>query len=121
PGIWDPPELEVLEQARRIAIHVLGAEELALEQAVNEVPTRRELGRGELPFTSVALGLKLFGLADWAGRLPLALWAVLGVVATYVLVSRLADRGAAATSALVLCVTPLYFVQARSALGDVVT
>ncbi len=118
PGIWDPPELEVAELSRRIAVSLLGADDLRLSHLVNQVPTRRELGRGELPFTSIALGFRLFGLSDWAGRLPLALWGLMGIAATYLLVSRLLDRGAARVSALLLGVTPLYFVQARTMLGD---
>ena len=46
---------------------------------------------------------------------------MLGLVATYLLVSRLADRVAAALSVLVLATMPLYFVHARTMLGDGVT
>ena len=48
-------------------------------------------------------------------------WAILGLIATFVLVSRLADRVAAALSVLVLATMPLYFVHARTLLGDGVT
>src|SRR5688572_4719158 len=44
-GLWEPLEVEAAEFARRIAIHLLGADELSLPGAVNEVPIRRELGR----------------------------------------------------------------------------
>ena len=71
-GIWDPPEREVAELARRIALNLLGGEGLSVPGADNEVPTRSELGRGELPFTSMAAGFRIFGLHEWAGRLPLA-------------------------------------------------
>jgi len=120
-GIWDPPEREVAEFARRIALNLLGGQGLELEGADNEVPTRSELGRGELPFTSIAVGFRVFGLHDWAGRLPLAIWGVLGLAATYLLVSRLADRRSAWFSVLVLATTPLYFLHARTMLGDIVT
>lgn len=120
-GIWDPYELTVAELSRRIALHLYGAESLALEGVTNELPTRGVLGRGELPFTSIALGFRLFGLYDWAGRLPLAVWALLGVGATYLLVVRLADRRTAALSAIVLASMPLYFLHARVMLGDIVT
>ncbi len=120
-GIWDPPELHVAELARRIAVNLLGAKGLVLAGAVNSVPTLGELARGQLPFTSIAVGFKLFGLHDWAGRLPLAIWGVLGVLATYALVSRLADRAAGAFSALALATMPLYFLHARTILGDIVT
>lgn len=120
-GIWDPPEREVAELARRIALNLLGGHGLAVEGANNEVPTRSELGRGELPFTSIAAGFRVFGLHEWAGRLPLALWGLVGLGATYVLVRRLADRRAALFSVLVLATMPLYFLHARTMLGDIVT
>src|SRR6185436_7636191 len=53
--------------------------------------------------------------------LPLCVWGMLGLVAIYLLVSRLADRVAAALSVLVLATMPLYFVHARTMLGDIVT
>ncbi|HEX2674335.1 MAG TPA: glycosyltransferase family 39 protein, partial [Polyangiaceae bacterium] len=120
-GVWDPPEREVAEFARRIALNLLGGQGLSLADADNEVPTRSELGRGELPFTSIALGFRLFGLHEWAGRLPLALWALVGLAATYLLVRRLADRRSAWFAVLVLATMPLYFLHARTMLGDIVT
>jgi 4-amino-4-deoxy-L-arabinose transferase-like glycosyltransferase len=119
-GIWEPHELKVAELSRRIAVNLLGAGKLALSGSTNTVPTASELGRGELPFTSIALGFKLFGLSEWAGRLPMALWGLLGVVATYVLLARLVDRVAGAFAAIVLATTPLYFLQSRTMLGDIV-
>ena len=46
---------------------------------------------------------------------------MLGVVATYGFVSKLVDRRAGVFSAVALATTPLFFVQARTMLGDVVT
>jgi 4-amino-4-deoxy-L-arabinose transferase-like glycosyltransferase len=120
-GIWDPHELRVADLSRRIALVLLGAKGLAVEGALNSVPTLGELARGQLPFTSVAVGFRAFGLHEWAGRLPLAVWGLVGVLATWALVARLADRAAAAFSALVLATMPLYFLHARTILGDVVT
>ncbi|HEX3776126.1 MAG TPA: glycosyltransferase family 39 protein [Polyangiaceae bacterium] len=120
-GIWDPPEREVAELARRIALNLLGGHGLSVDGANNEVPTRSELGRGELPFTSIAAGFRVFGLHEWAGRLPLALWGAIGLCAIYVLVRRLSDRKSALYSVLVLATMPLYFLQARTMLGDIVT
>jgi len=120
-GVWDPPEREVAEFARRIALNLLGGQGLSLDGADNEVPTRSELGRGELPFTSIALGFRAFGLHEWAGRLPLAVWALIGVAGTYWLVRRLADRRSAWFAVLVLVTMPLYFLHARTMLGDIVT
>lgn len=119
-GIWDPHELNVADLARRIAVNLHGASGLALEGADNSLPHLNDLGRPQLPFTSIALGFKLFGLQEWAGRAPLALWGVLGVLATYGFVARLVDRRAGVFSAVALATTPLYFVQARTMLGDIV-
>ena len=119
-GLWDPYELKVADLARRIAVALLGAERLAIEGAINAVPTTGELGRGELPFTSVAVGLLVFGLNDWAGRIPLAIWGIVGLLSTYALVARLMDRVAAAVSVLVLATMPLFFLHARTILGDIV-
>lgn len=120
-GIWDPHELKVADLGRRIAVALLGAKSLVIDGAANSVPTASELGRGELPFTSIAVGFRLFGLSEWAGRLPMAMWGLLGVLATYFLVSRLVDRVAAAFSTIVLATTPIYFLHSRTILGDIVT
>ena len=119
-GLWDPHELNVADLARRIALNLHGATALALEGADNSLPHLNDLGRPQLPFTSIALGFKTFGLHEWAGRMPLALWGVLGVLATYGWVSRLVDRRAGVFSAVALTTMPLFFVQSRTMLGDIV-
>jgi Dolichyl-phosphate-mannose-protein mannosyltransferase len=119
-GLWDPYELNVADLARRIALNLHGATNLALEGADNSLPHLNDLGRPQLPFTSIALGFKLFGLHEWAGRAPLAVWGILGVLTTYGFVARLVDRRAAVFSAVALTTMPLYFVQARTMLGDIV-
>lgn len=119
-GLWDPHELNVADLARRIALNLHGATTLSLEGADNSLPHLNDLGRPQLPFTSIALGFKMFGLHEWAGRAPLALWGLLGVLATYGFVSRLVDRRAGLFSAVALTTMPLYFVQSRTMLGDVV-
>ena len=120
-GMWDPYELNVADLARRVALNLHGAANLALEGADNSLPHLNDLGRPQLPFSSIALGFKLFGLHEWAGRAPLAVWGVLGVLATYGFISRLVDRRAGLFSAVALTTMPLYFVEARTMLGDIVT
>lgn len=120
-ALWDPHEVTVAELARRIALNLLGGAGLAIPGADNSVPIRADLGRGELPFTSAALGFRLLGLSDWAGRLPLALWAVVGVASVHAAVARLWNGRVALYAGLVLATTPLYFLQARVLLGDAVT
>jgi 4-amino-4-deoxy-L-arabinose transferase-like glycosyltransferase len=120
-GLWDPYELNVADLSRRIALNLYHAGSLALEGADNSLPHLNDLGRPQLPFSSIALGFKLFGLTEWAGRLPLALWGLAGVLATYAFVARLFDRRTGVYASIALSTMPLYFVQARSMLGDVCT
>jgi 4-amino-4-deoxy-L-arabinose transferase-like glycosyltransferase len=120
-GLWDPFELTVADLSRRIALQLFGASDLSLVGVDNSLPHLNDLGRPQLAFTSIALGFKLFGLHVWAGRAPLALWGVAGVVATFAWVSRLVDRRAGLYAAVILAAMPLYFVQARTMLGDIVT
>jgi hypothetical protein len=120
-GLWDPYELNVADLSRRVAYNLFGASHLALEGADNSLPHLNDLGRPQLPFSSIGMGFKLFGLHEWAGRLPLAIWGLLGVLATYAFVARLFDRRTGAYAAVALSTMPLYFVQARTMLGDVCT
>ncbi|MCL2449949.1 MAG: glycosyltransferase family 39 protein, partial [Polyangiaceae bacterium] len=118
-GLWDPYELNIADLSRRIAINLYGAGMLALDKSDNSLPHLNDLGRPQLAFSSIALGFKVFGLHEWAGRLPLAVWGLLGVAATYAFVARLFDRRTGAYASIVLSTTPLYFVQARSMMGDI--
>ncbi|MFT3769209.1 MAG: glycosyltransferase family 39 protein [Minicystis sp.] len=120
-GIRDPYELDAADSARRIAVRVFGARGLEMPNAVNLLPTLTDLRMGELPFTSMALGFKLFGLHDWTGRLPLAIWGFAGVAVLFEFLSRLVDRRAGVYGAIALVTMPLYFMQARTMLGDIVT
>ncbi len=120
-GLWDPYELNVADLSRRVALNLYHAGNLSLDGADNTLPHLNDLGRPQLPFSSIALGFKLFGLHEWAGRLPLAIWGLLGVLATYAFVARLFDRRTGAYAAVILATMPVYFVQARSILGDICT
>ncbi|MFZ5894179.1 MAG: ArnT family glycosyltransferase [Myxococcota bacterium] len=119
-GLWDPPELQNAEFARRVARDLLGAAHFAADSS--EAPlTREALGRGELPFLSIALGFRAFGLSSVAGRVALALWGLAGLGTLHFVLRRLCSPRAAWLAVLVLASTPLYFVHARTLLGDVVT
>lgn len=120
-ALWDPHEVTVAELSRRLALNLLGGTQLAIPGADNSLPIRADLGRGELPFTSAALGFRLFGLSDWAGRLPLALWSLVGLGSVHLALARLWNARVAQYATLVLATTPLYFLQARALLGDAVT
>jgi len=120
-GLWDPYELNVADLARRVALNLLHASNLALDGADNSLPHLNDLGRPQAPFTLIAVGFKLFGLTEWAGRAPLALVGLLGALATYAWVARLFDKRTGAYASIALATMPLYFVQARTMLGDVCT
>jgi hypothetical protein len=135
-GIWDPYELDAADYARRIAIWVFKhpttvqwqaglrdatADPLWLPGAQNAMPTLGDLKMGELPFTSMALSFRLFGLHEWTGRLPLALWGFAGAMAVYAFVARMVDRRAGLYATAALVTMPLYFLHARTMLGDIVT
>ena len=120
-GIWDPYELNVADLARRAAIHLFGAASLVLPGAENRIPTLGDLGRGELPITSMALSFRLFGLSELSGRLPMALWGIAGLLVLWMWLRRMVGVRAGTYGVLVLSTMPLYFVQARTMLGDIVT
>lgn len=120
-GLWEPHELALSDWGRRTAVHLFGAESLALPGSNNLIPTVEEVGRGELPVLSVAASVSLFGLEAWAVRLPMAIWALLGVAATTLACHRLASPRSARWAAVILATMPLFFGHARTALGDVVT
>src|SRR5690606_22634061 len=105
---------------RRLAVHLFDASELARPGDPATIPTLGDLGAGELGFTSMAWGFSAFGLSAWAGRLPLALWALGGALALFVLVARLARPRAALYAVAALVTMPAYFAQARVMLGDAV-
>ncbi len=117
PGIWDPYELNEADLGRRAALGLLHAP-LALAGGENRLPTLGDVGHMDLPTLAVALAFKVFGLHAWAGRLPFALAgaATLGLV--FAFVRRVAGDRAAGFAAWALVTTPLFFVQARSMMGD---
>ncbi|MFO0548037.1 MAG: glycosyltransferase family 39 protein [Polyangiaceae bacterium] len=119
-GVWDPIEPEAADLARRIAVHRLGGVALARAGDPRAMPTLTDLGSGELPFTSIALSFRLFGVHEWSGRLPLALWGVAGALALFVMLDRLVSARAAFFGLLALLGAPLYFLHARTMPGDIV-
>lgn len=119
-GLWAPYELDVADLARRLAVGLHGAE-LAIEGTDNQTPLLSELGKGQLPFSAIALGFQSLGLRDWAGRLPLVLS---GLVALWLMgraLVRLCGVRAASFAVAVVATMPVFFVQARALLGDGMT
>jgi hypothetical protein len=120
-GFWDPYELNVADLARRAAINVYGASSLAWPSADNRLPTLGDLGRGELPIDAMALSFRVLGMGPVTGRLPLALFAIAGLVALWLWLRRTVAPRAGTYGTLVLSTMPLYFVHARTMLGDATT
>ncbi len=119
-GASDPQEADAADLARRVAVHALGAGELARPDDPTSIPTLTDLGMGELPFTSMALSFRLFGFHEWSGRLPLALWGVAGALSLYALLHRLVSPRAGFYAVVALSTMPLYFLHARTMAGDIV-
>ena len=115
--LWEPLELETAELARRIAHGLFGAE--ALDSGHEAVPTRGELGRGELPFLLVALGFRGLGASAAVARGVFALCGLLGIAALYLVTRRFASRRAAAIAVLALASSPLYALHARTLTGEI--
>ncbi len=121
-GIWDPIELRVADMSLRIAEALFHARlPDAVRAASSALPTLGELGRGELPYTSIALGFRLFGIHDWAGRIPLSLWIIVALIAIVAWVHRYFNQRAAIWTALAFPTIPIVFFQARFMLGDATT
>src|SRR5260370_3634434 len=61
----------------------------------------------------MALSFQLFGVSEFAARLPIAMSAIAGVVATYFFVLRAFGRRHAFLAGAILATTPLYAVMAQ--------
>ncbi len=120
-GLWDPYELNVADLARRLALNLFHDEfaRARRRRQLDAAPERSRAARAAVHVDGARL--QLFGLHEWAGRCRSRCGASRGVVATYGFVARLVDRRAGLFSALALATMPLFFVQARTMLGDVVT
>ncbi|MCC7536639.1 MAG: glycosyltransferase family 39 protein [Deltaproteobacteria bacterium] len=105
-GIWDPWELNVADAARR-TLENPGARAVELDDPPSP-----------LTIESVALGFRTFGIREWAGRLPMALWGIAAVLLAFVLVERLYDRRAALYAGMAAATTPLFLLSSRQMLGE---
>ena len=117
-GIWDPYELTLADAGCHRAA-TSGAFELArcgIDGAGHTADPR-----SAIMVHSVAWGFRLFGVSEAAGRFPLAMWALLGVVAVTLAVGRLIDARAGLFTGAALVTMPLYLVQGRLILGDAAT
>ncbi|MFW6050197.1 MAG: glycosyltransferase family 39 protein [Myxococcota bacterium] len=101
-GILDPWELSTADRARDIA------------------SGEAEPARGQPPLVSllVAAGFALFGVSEWAGRLPIAVLGVLALGVIHWLVARFGGWRTGIYAVVVAATTPLFMLNARQMLGQ---
>lgn len=116
-GIWDPHELTLADLGCRRAA-ATGRFDVAACGA--DTGARGEL-RGAVMVQSVALGFRLFGVTESAGRIPLALWILAGAIVATIAVSRLIDPRAGLFTGAVFVTMPMVLAQGRLVLGDAAT
>lgn len=117
-GLWDPHELTLADQGCRRAA-ASGKIDLA-SCGVDPNAKASDL-RPIVMVQTVAMGFKLLGVSESAGRIPLGLWALAGVIAATLAVGRLIDARAALFTGVALITMPMYLVQGRLILGDAAT
>jgi hypothetical protein len=65
----------------------------------------------------VAQGFRMFGIAEWAGRVPIAVTGLLTVLLAYGIVARFAGARAGLYAAIVTTTSPLFLFHARQMIG----
>lgn len=106
-GFWEPQEITVADEARKVA----------------KDGGWSEAGKTHPPLTTwlIATSIRIFGVNELAARLPLALFGILGIVATMCLAWRVASARAGLFAAVVLVSSPLFLFQSRQLTSDVVS
>ncbi len=117
-GLWDPHELALADQGCRRAA-ALGNVDLAT-CGVDPNAKSTDL-RPIVMVQSVAFGFRMLGVSEAAGRIPLAMWALIGAIAVTLAVSRLVDARAGLFAGAALITMPMYLSQGRLILGDAAT
>jgi 4-amino-4-deoxy-L-arabinose transferase-like glycosyltransferase len=103
-GLWDPYEIRYADAARAL-----------LQNGFSFGP---QLGRPPLDVWLVAAGFKWLGVGELGGRLPLALIAILALLAVYWAGETLVGRRGAALGALMLATTPAFLLGGRSLISN---
>jgi 4-amino-4-deoxy-L-arabinose transferase-like glycosyltransferase len=78
----------------------------------------RKLNKPILLFSASALSMRLFGVNEFAARVPSAVAAVLGVVAVYLLGRRMFGERSGLFAALILATSPIYIAFSRLVIFD---
>jgi hypothetical protein len=99
-GIWDPWELATAEPARHFAEgHAVANERITFATWL------------------VSLGFRVFGVHEWAGRVPIAFAGLISVLCAYRMGSRFADQRTGLYAALITGTSPLFLFNARTMVG----
>ena len=107
-GFWDPWELKVAEHARDMA-----------ESSLTDVTVgKRYPAEPPLDLFLSALGMRVFSVGEFGGRVGNGLLAVLAILAVYWAGLSLFRRRAAVLSALALGSLPLFVLEARQIVSD---
>ncbi len=104
-GLWEPDEARYAEIAREM-----------LQSGNLLVPHLNYVAYVEKPpllYWLTTLSFWIFGVSEFAARLPVALSAIAGILATYVFALRAFGRRHAILAAAILATTPLYALMAQ--------
>jgi 4-amino-4-deoxy-L-arabinose transferase-like glycosyltransferase len=104
-GLWEPDEARYAEIAREM-----------LQSGNLLVPHLNYVAYVEKPpllYWLTTLSFWIFGVSEFAARLPVALCAIVGIIATYIFALRTFGRRHAILAAAILATTPLYALMAQ--------
>ncbi len=117
-GIWDPYELTLADLGCRRAA---SAGKFELSACGVDSAGRAGDVRSAVMVQTVALGFRMFGVTESAGRIPLAMWILVGAIVATLAVGRLVDARAGLYTGAVFATMPMVLVQGRLVLGDAAT
>ncbi len=109
-GLWEPDEARYAEIAREM-----------LQSGNLLVPHLNYVAYVEKPpllYWMTTLSFWVFGVSEFAARLPVALSAIAGILATYLFALRAFGRRHAILAAAILATTPLYALMAQVVTTD---
>jgi hypothetical protein len=107
-GFWDPWELKIAEHAR----------DMAHTSVLDVTVDKRFPAEPPLELVTSAVGMRIFSVGEFGGRIGNGLFAILAILAVYWAGAGLFRRRAAVLSALVLGSIPLFVLQARQIVSD---
>ena len=116
PGLWSPPLLDDADSA-----HAEAAREMMLRHdwSTLYVNGLRYLEKAPLLYWSMAASYKVFGVSDWAARLPLALGVLALLLTTYAIGRYHFDPSAGLYAALALGLSFGPYIYTRILIPDI--